>query len=160
YGADGNNTANQTQNGMTATVADKRLNVPSASFDPYILKNADLNTLKAYAMKNGTYYNGASVQGLTFNAGNQLPNGIIFIDTVSGNNIDYNPTPAAACSGCTSTSDFASVSLHGGFAADPSGTFSGMIVVAGSLSIDGDVTMHGMVYVVNDLTYVGTGHGE
>src|SRR5262249_50287725 len=66
----------------------------------------------------------------------------------------------AACSGCTSTSDFASVSLHGGFAADPSGTFSGMIVVAGSLSIDGDVTMHGMVYVVNDLTYVGTGHGE
>jgi hypothetical protein len=164
YGADGNNTANQTQNGMTAAVTDTRLNVPASAFNPYILQNADLNTLKAYAMKNGTYYSGAAVTGLTFNSGNQLPNGIIFIDTVSGTNIDANAAPGTNCllggTGCSSSSDFASVSIHGGFAADPSGTFSGMIIVAGSLSISGDVAMHGMVYVVNDLTYTGTGHGE
>jgi len=162
YGADAGanwNVANQSLSGMGPVITDTRLNVPTAAFDPYILKNADMNTLKAYAMKNGTYFNGAAVQGLTFNSGHQLPNGIIFIDTVSGNNIDYN-ADGTPCVGCTSTSDFASVAIHGGFAADPSGIFSGMIVVAGSLAIDGNVTMHGMVYTVNDLTYVGTGYGE
>jgi hypothetical protein len=88
-----------------------------------------------------------------------MPNGIIFIDTVSGNNIDYN-SDGSACTGCTATTDFASVAIHGGFAADASDIFSGMIIVAGGLSIDGDVKMHGLVYVVNDLNYVGTGHGE
>jgi len=159
YGADGNNTANQTLSGMGGSVTDKRANVPGSAFDPYILKNADLNTLKAYAKKNGTYYSGAGVQGLTFNSGNRMPNGIIFIDTVSGNNIDYN-ADGTACTGCTATTDFASVDIHGGFAADPSGIFSGMIVVAGGLSISGDVEMHGLVYVVNDLTYTGTGNGR
>jgi Tfp pilus assembly protein PilX len=160
YGADGNNVANQSLSGTGGAITDKRQGVPSSAFDPYILKNADMNTLKAYAIKNGTYYQGSSVQGLTFNAGNKLKNGIVFIDTVSGNNIDYNATTGAPCAGCTSTSDFASVAIHGGFAADSSGIFSGMIVVAGSLAIDGDVTMHGLVYTVNDLTYVGTGNGE
>ena len=162
YGADAGanwNVANQSASGMGPAITDTRLNVPTTAFDPYILKNADMNTLKAYAMKNGTYFTGAAVQGLTFNSGRQLPNGIIFIDTVSGNNIDYN-ADGTPCAGCTSTSDFASVDIHGGFAADPSGIFSGMIVVAGSLAIDGNVTMHGMVYTVNDLTYVGTGNGE
>jgi hypothetical protein len=159
YGADGNNTKNQTLSGMGGSITDKRTDVPGSEFDPYILKNADLNTLKAYAKKNGTYYSGAGVQGLTFNSGNKMPNGIVFIDTVSGNNIDYN-ADGTACTGCTSTSDFASVDIHGGFPADPSGIFSGMIVVAGGLSISGDVEMHGLVYVVNDLTYTGTGNGH
>jgi hypothetical protein len=159
YGADGNNTANQSLSGVGGPTTDKRKDVPNSAFDPYILKNTDMNTLKAYAMKNGTYFKGSTVQGLTFNAGNKLPNGIVFIDTVSGNNIDYN-ADGTPCTGCTPTSDFASVDIHGGFAADPSGVFSGMIVVAGSLAIDGNVTMHGMVYSVNDLTYVGTGSGE
>ena len=35
---------------------------------------------KALAKKNGTYYQGTAA----FNASNQLPNGIVFIDTVSG----------------------------------------------------------------------------
>lgn len=159
YGADGNNTKNQTLSGMGGSVTDRRKDVPASAFDPYILKNADLNTLKAYAKKNGTYYSGAGVQGLIFNAGNKMPNGIVFIDTVSGNNIDYN-SDGSVCTGCTSTSDFASVSIHGGFAADASGIFKGMIVVAGGLSISGDVEMRGLVYVVNDLNYVGTGNGH
>jgi hypothetical protein len=90
---------------------------------------------------------------LTFNSGNKIPNGIIFIDTVSGQNIDEGGTT-------TPLSDFASVDIHGGAAADPSGIFSGMIVVAGSLAIAGDFHMHGLVYVVNDMTYTGTGTGE
>jgi hypothetical protein len=159
YGADAGitnwNTANQSTSGMGGAVTDKRLSVPPAAFNPYILKNADMNTLKAYAKKNGTYYQGPQ----SFSASNKMPNGIVFIDTVSGNNIDYN-ADGSVCSGCTPTTDFASVAIHGGFAADASGIFSGMIVVAGSLAIDGDVTMHGLVYTVNDLTYVGTGHGE
>ena len=159
YGADGNNTANQTLSGLGGGVTDQRQGVPSSAFDPYILKNADMNTLKAYAQKNGTYFKGSAVQGMTFNAGNKLPNGIVFIDTVSGNNIDYN-ADGTPCAGCTAASDFASVDIHGGFAADPSGVFSGMIVVAGSLTIAGNVTMHGMIYTVNDLTYTGTGNGE
>lgn len=159
YGADAGTNWGVANQSLSAPVTDKRQNVPSTAFDPYILKNADMNTLKAYAQKNGTYFTGSAVQGMTFNAGHQLPNGIIFIDTVSGNNIDYN-ADGTPCTGCTATSDFASVAIHGGFAADPSGIFSGMIVVAGSLAIDGDVTMHGMIYTVNDLTYVGTGHGE
>ena len=162
YGADSGtnwNIANQSLSGTGSLVTDKRVNVPGSAFDPYILKNADLNTLKAWAKKNGTYFSGASVQGLNFNSGNQLPNGIVFIDTVSGNNIDYN-TDGSACTGCTATTDFASVSIHGGFAADSSGVFSGMIIVAGSLEISGNITMHGMVYTVNDLTYTGTGNGE
>jgi hypothetical protein len=159
YGADGNSVANQSASGPGGAVTDRRVGLEPAAFAPYILKDADMKTLKAYAQAKGTYYSGSAVQGMTFNAGNQLPNGIIFIDTVSGHNIDYNPD-GTPCTGCTSTSDFASVAIHGGFAADPSGVFSGMIVVAGSLAIDGNVTMHGLIYTVNDLTYVGTGHGE
>jgi hypothetical protein len=111
------------------------------------------DNLKAMAKAAGTYYSGAGVSSLTFNAGNQLPNGIIFIDTVSGLNIDANGANT------TSSSDFASVSLHGNAPADPSGIFRGMIIVAGSLSISGNFHAQGLVYAVNDLVYMGTGTG-
>jgi len=166
YGADGNNTNNQTAAGLTSSspITDIRQSVPAAAFDPYTLKNADLNSLKALAKANGTYYSGSSVTGLNFNSGNQLPNGIIFIDTVSGQNIDANAPPGTNCllggTGCSATTDFASVAIHGGAEGNASGIFSGMIIVAGSLAISGNFHMHGMVYVVNDLTYTGTGNGE
>jgi Tfp pilus assembly protein PilX len=166
YGADGNNTQNQTAAGLTSTspITDIRQSVPATAFDPYTLKNADLNSLKALAKANGTYFSGSSVTSLLFNSGHQLPNGIIFIDTVSGQNIDANAPVGTNCllggTGCTPTSDFANVAIHGGAEANASGIFSGMIIVAGSLAISGDFHMHGMVYVVNDLTYTGTGNGE
>lgn len=153
YGADGNNTHNQTASGAPGAITDIRQNVPSTLFDQYLLKSADLNSLKAMAQANGTYYSGSSVSSLTFNSGNKMKNGIIFIDTVDGTNIDEGGTT-------TPTSKFANVDIHGGSEADPSGIFSGLIVVAGSLSIAGDFHMHGLVYVVNDLTYTGTGTGE
>lgn len=154
YGADGNNTKNQTASGAPGPITDMRQNVPSNLFNQYVLKGADMDALKAWAKANGTYYSGSSVSSLTFNSGNKLKNGIVFIDTVSGNNIDANGANT------TPMSDFASVDIHGGAEADASGIFSGLIVVAGSASISGNFHMHGMVYVVNDLTYTGTGTGE
>ena len=164
YGA-GNSTPNlATLSGTMPGTTDLRQNVPNASFNQFTLSNVDLNSLKAMAKANGTYYSGASVQGLTFNASNQMPNGIIYIDTVSGQNIDATAPTGTNCllggTGCTPTSDFASVAIHGNAPANPSGIFSGMIIVAGSLAISGDVQMHGLVYVLNDLTYTGTGNGQ
>ena len=150
YGADGNNTANQS---ALSGITDVKQNVPTSAFEPFLLKNQDLNTLKAMAKAAGTYYSGAGVSSLTFNSGNPMPNGIIFIDTVSGLNIDANGANT------TSSSDFANVSLHGNAPADPSGVFRGMIIVAGSLSISGNFHAQGLVYAVNDLVYTGTGTG-
>jgi hypothetical protein len=150
YGADGNDTAGQS---APSGITDVKQNVSPSAFAPFILKNQDLNTLKAMAKAAGTYYSGAGVSSLTFNAGNLLPNGIIFVDTVSGLNVDVNGANT------TSTSDLASVSIHGNAPADPSGIFRGMIIVAGTLSISGDFHGRGLVYSVNDLIYTGTGTG-
>ena len=87
---------------------------------------------------------------MTFNSSNQLPNGIVFVDTITGSNI----------TDTTPSSDFAAAQIHGGAVADASGTFAGWIVVNGSLSISGNFRMQGMLYAVNDLSYTGTGTGE
>jgi len=150
FGADGNNSANES---APSGITDVKQNVPTSAFAPFLLKNQDLNSLKAMAKAAGTYYSGAGVSSLTFNAGNLLPNGIIFVDTVSGLNIDANGANT------TSTSDFADVSVHGNSPADPSGIFRGMIIVAGKLSISGDFHARGLVYAVNDLVYQGVGTG-
>lgn len=150
YGADGNSTENES---APSGITDVKQNVSPSAFEPFILKNQDLNTLKAMAKAAGTYYSGAGVSSLTFNAGNLLPNGIIFVDTVSGLNIDVNGANT------TPTSDLASVSVHGNAPADPSGIFRGMIIVAGTLSISGSFHGRGLTYAVNDLVYTGTGTG-
>ena len=143
YGYDGNNVHNQDGTDMIQ-------NQPDASFNPYTYSNDELNALKTLARKNGTYYQGT----VTFDSSSRIPNGIIYVDTVSGNNID------AGGANTTATSDFASVDIHGNAPADASGIFSGMLIVAGSLSISGNFQMHGMAYVLNDFTYMGTGTGQ
>lgn len=142
YGADGNDVNNQS--------GDIIQNVPDATFNTYTYSNAELDALKTLAKQNGTYYQGT----VSFNSSNQLPNGIIYVDTVSGQNIDKNGANT------TSTSDFASVDIHGNAPLDESGIFSGMLIVAGALSISGSFQMHGTVYVLNDFTYLGTGTGQ
>ena len=142
YSHDGNNTVNQS--------TDARQNLPSSSFDPYTYSNTELSALKTIAKAQGTYYQGT----VTFDSSNRIPNGMVYVDTVSGQNIDAdgpNTTPI---------SDFASVDIHGNAPADPSGIFSGWLVVAGSLSIAGNFQMRGMIYVLNDMTYTGTGTGQ
>jgi hypothetical protein len=142
YGADGNNAANQT--------GDMFQNLPNTAFDPYTYSQAELSALKTFAKAQGTYYQGS----VDFNPSNRLPNGIIYVDTISGQNID------AAGPSTTPTSDFASVGIRGNAPADPSGIFSGWIIVAGSLVIDGNFQMRGLIYILNDLTYTGTGTGR
>ena len=142
YGADGNSVKNQT----TGSPADIAEFVPTTTFDNYIFSSADLVALKAYAKSQGTYYQGS----VTFNSGSRMPNGLIFVDTVSGD-----PITSSTASG-----DFGSLSIHGNAPADPSGIFSGWIVVNGNLSISGNFQMKGMIYAVNDFSYTGTGTGR
>jgi hypothetical protein len=142
WGADGNNTRNQATDALE--------NVPSTVFDTFTYSNDELSMIKALAQANGTYYQGTVV----FNAGNLLPNGIVYVDTVSGQNIDQNGPNT------TPTSDFANVTVHGNAPADASGIFSGWLFVAGTLAISGNFEMHGLVYVLNDLSYTGTGTGR
>jgi Tfp pilus assembly protein PilX len=142
WGADGNNTKNQ--------ATDALQNVPSTVFDTFTYSNDELSMLKSLAQANGTYYQGT----VTFNSGNLLPNGIVYVDTVSGQNIDQNGPNT------TDSADFANVTVHGNAPADASGIFSGWLIVAGTLSISGNFQMHGLVYVLNDLSYTGTGTGR
>jgi len=142
YGADGNDVKNES--------GDMVQNEPDSTFNKYTYSNKELDAYKALAKKNGTYYQGS----VTFNAGHQMPNGIIFVDTVSGNNIDVNGANT------TATSDFASVNMDGNAPLAADGIFKGLIIVAGSLNIHGDFHMRGMVYVQNDFTYLGTGTGQ
>lgn len=154
-GADGNDTPNEEG-------SDYSQNQDAALFDGITLNAANFKTLRELAKKNGTYFgpgypNGtaagspAYTGSVTFNSGNKVKNGIVFIDTVSGSDI---PTTIAE----QNVSDFASVSISG----NPfvSGDFSGWIIVNGSLQISGNMTINGLVYSVNDLTYNGTGTGE
>src|SRR5713226_1185305 len=129
--------------------------VPDATFNQYTYSNDELNALKTLARQNGTYYQGTVAQPtVTFNSSIRIPNGIIYVDTVSGNNIDANGANT------TPTSDFASVDIDGNAPLDGSNILSGMLIVAGSLTIHGTFKMHGMVYVMNDFTYLGTGNGQ
>ena len=138
YGADGNNTRNQ--------ATDILQGQPTATFDNYLLTDSDMAALKAYAKQQGTYYQGA----VTFNAGNQMPNGVVFIDTVSGNPVTATSDPA----------DMANVTIHGNAPASADGIFKGWLIVNGTLAISGNFQMWGFGYVMNDFTYTGTGTGQ
>jgi hypothetical protein len=146
YGADGNNVKNQS--------GDIIQNVSDATFNNYTYSNAELDALKALAKQNGTYYSGAQVVTLSFNSSNRMPNGIIYVDTVSGQNIDKNGPNT------TATTDFASLDIHGNAPLASDGIFKGVLIVAGSLSISGNFQMYGLIYTLNDFTYLGTGTGQ
>ena len=151
YGADGNSTPDQSAG---PGVTDVRQLVADSAFSPFVLKSGDLDGLKAIAKANGTYFSGPSVSTLTFNSGNKLPNGVVYVDTVSGDNIDKNGPST------TPTSDFANVTIQGSAEGDPSGTFSGMIVVAGDLKISGSFHMRGIAYAVGNLALSAGGSGQ
>ena len=142
YGSDGNDVANESSD-LTQNAAD-------STFTTYTYSNNELRALKALARANSTYYQGAT----SFNSSNQMPNGIIYVDTVSGNNIDANGPNT------TAFSDLASVQIQANAPADASGIFSGVLVVAGSLSISGDFRMQGFIYVQDRFTYTGMGAAQ
>jgi hypothetical protein len=158
-GADGNSTTNEEG-------SDYIQNADDSYFNGITLDTGNFKQLRELAKKNGTYFGpgfsgatdgageaqaGTWSGSLTFNSGNKVKNGIVFIDTLSGTDIpsDINQQ---------NPDDFASVSING----NPfvSTDFSGWIIVNGSLNISGNMRINGLVYVVNDFTYNGTGTGE
>jgi len=104
-----------------------------------LLSNTDTATLKAMAMAQGTYYKGVP----PWNGGVPPKNGIIFVDTTDGS-VLTNSTPAA---------NIPSLTIHG------NGTWSGWLIVAGSVDISGNINMSGLIYAQNDATLHGSGTG-
>jgi len=156
---DGNSTPNQS--------TDYQQNSSPSTFDSITLSDKNFKTLRELAKINGTYFGPGYPDGTVasspawtgsvhFDASHQLKDGIVFIDTVSGQDI---PTVISQ----QNPSDFANVVIDGnpfiGSTATPN-QFKGWIVVNGSLAISGSMKINGLVYVVNDLTYNGTGTGE
>lgn len=113
---------------------------PAGAFDALAFSVAELQALKAVSRARGTYYQGA----VTFDASRRIPDGVIFVDTVSGGPIT-DATPDA---------DLAAVSIVDG-AAGPGGSFRGWIIVNGSLSVAGGVTLQGLTYVADRLSQTG-----
>jgi hypothetical protein len=138
YGADGNNSKNEGTDILQGQ--------PTAAFDTYLLTDDDMAALKAYAKSQGTYYQGS----VAFHSNSRMPNGVIFVDTVSGNPVTPSSDP----------DDMANVLIQGGAPASEDGIFRGWLIVNGSLAINGDFQMYGFGYVVNDLAYTGTGTGQ
>src|SRR3989442_915078 len=107
------------------------------------LTDSDMATLKALAKASGP--------GHYFNNGDQhwtSPplNGLIFVDTPSGNPLTVN----------SPDSDKIEVQISGNW---QSSIWSGWLVVAGSVRIDGNVSMKGLIYAQNDATLHATGNG-
>jgi len=113
---------------------------PAGAFDDLAFSVAELQALKAVARVRGTYYQGA----VTFDASRRIPDGVIFVDTISGRPIT-DATPDA---------DLAAVSIGDG-AAGAGGSFRGWIIVNGSLSVAGGVTLQGLTYVADRLSQTG-----
>jgi hypothetical protein len=119
---------------------DIRQEQPVGVFDELAFSAAELQALKAVARVRGTYYQGA----VTFDASRRIPDGVIFVDTGSGQPIT-DATPAG---------DLAMVTIGDG-ATGPGGAFRGWIIVNGSLSVTGDVTLRGLTYVADRLSQTG-----
>ena len=115
-------------------------NQPASSFAPFLFTDSDMVLLKSLARANGTYYQGNQTWT------SPPPNGIIFVDTPSGN-------PFTSTS---PTGDIIGVDIHGNWSAG----WSGWLVVAGSVQISGNITMTGLVYAQNDVTMHGAGGGS
>src|SRR5712691_2961572 len=107
-----------------------------------ILTDSDTATLKALAKASGPHHYFKGAQHWT----SPPLNGLIFVDTPSGNRLT-NDSP---------DSDKIEVQLSGNWG---SSTWSGWLVVAGSVRIDGNVSTKGLIYAQNDATLHGTGNG-
>ena len=112
---------------------------PPETFDGFLLTDSDMDMLKAMAKAQGTYMQGSQ----SFNS--PPPNGLIFIDTPSGNPFTAN----------SPSSDIIQVDISGNW----SQGWNGWLVVAGSVRLSGNITMTGLLYAQNDVTLHGTGNG-
>ena len=115
-------------------------NQPASSFAPFLFTDSDMAILKSLAKANGTYYQGD--QHWT----SPQPNGVIFVDTPSGNPFTNN----------SPDSDIIGVDIHGNWRSG----WSGWLVVAGSIQISGNMNLTGLIYAQNDVTLHGAGGGR
>ncbi|MCI0547264.1 MAG: hypothetical protein L0027_08265, partial [Candidatus Rokubacteria bacterium] len=127
WGADGD----QTANGPGDVVAGQPAALASGLYS-----ERDLETIRAFARRRGTYRRGA----VSFNAANPLPSGVVFVDSQDG----------PAIGPATSGTDLASVTIETGAA--PDGVFRGWLIVNGSIAITGSMNMRGLVYAAGDLS--------
>ncbi|HSE02855.1 MAG TPA: hypothetical protein VLK35_01780, partial [Methylomirabilota bacterium] len=112
-----------------------------ARFDEFNFTAAELLALKAVARVHGTYYQGA----VTFDTVHRIPHGLIFVDTVSGRPI----------TDATPESDLARVTVGDGAPLDPGGSFRGWVIVNGSLSLTGNITLRGLAYAADRFSQTG-----
>jgi hypothetical protein len=149
---DGNDTRNEITDAaggpLPPGARDLVTNLAGTALDPFTWTDADVDSLRRYARTYGTYR-----QGSQRFASGALPNGVVFIDTASGANISR-----AGVSPETPLSDFARVDVLDDAPADPSGIWSGLLFVNGTLAITGSVRMRGLLYAQDDLHYHGAGH--
>ena len=104
-----------------------------------LLSDADMATLKSLAKAKGTYYQGSQTWT------SPPPDGIIFVDTTDG----------SVLSSTTPSGNIPTVDIHGNW----SSTWSGWLIVAGSIQLSGQIRLSGLVYAQNDVSLNGTGNG-
>jgi hypothetical protein len=136
----------------------------AGAFEAVTLSPAALDALKTMAWRNGTYYGPGFPRGgtlsdgqatwdgrIAFGASNPLPDGIVFIDTTDGSNL-----AAGAGGGAT----LAGARLEAGAFAGRDGVFHGWLVVNGSVEFTAGLSVSGLVYAVDSLTYQAAGAGR
>jgi hypothetical protein len=130
WGADGNDTANE--------VGDYAQSQPAEAALAWIFTDAELLALKRLARSRGSYYRGSVV----FDSERPAPEGLVFVDTLSG----------APITDATPPADLARVEIRGG-------AFRGWIIAAGSLEISGDARVRGLAYAQDGFAYRGAAPG-
>jgi hypothetical protein len=116
------------------------------AFDAFAFTGYELDALRTLARNNDTYYRGS----VTFDSVHRLPSGVVFADTVDGQDATAS-TPDGA---------LARVTVLDGAASGEGNTYDGWLIVNGSLAIRGSVQMNGLVYAVDDILYTPTGQGR
>ncbi len=120
--------------------SDYAQNVDPSTFDPFTFSRDDVEFLKSLAKANGTYYKGS----VTFNSSNWPKDGIVFVDTTTGQPFGQN----------TPDSEAASVTINSNL------SFRGWIIAEGSIRVEGGAKLTGLVYAMNDIATMGTSRIE
>jgi hypothetical protein len=139
-------------------------NQPAADFGAVTLSPAALDALKTLAWRNGTYYGPGFPRGgtvsdgraswsgrIVFDAATPLPDGVVFVDTTDGRNVQGDGRVATT---------LAEARLDPSALTARDGVFRGWIVVNGSIELVGGATVRGLVYAVDGLSYQATSAGR
>jgi hypothetical protein len=132
WGADGNATPNE--------AGDLAQGQPAEAARAWAFTEAELGVLRRLAKARGTYYRGSVV----FDGSHPLPDGLVFVDTVSG----------ASVTEATADADLARALVRTG-----AGLFRGWLVVRGSLEVLGDARLRGLAYALDGFAYRGASPG-